>query len=395
MVAADAGTANAHPKADPAHGKIPNDTDFQQQRLRAWQPALTPRWVVTVFVVLGVLFIPIGGALLYAAGTVHEDSVRYDTLCAHNSTLPCLVNLTLSHDLQLPVYVYYRLDNFYQNHRRYVSSYSVYQLHGDSNPSDLGSCSPDRWEYYYPPSDVQQTIYPCGAIAGTFFNDTFTVSLTPAANPSATIFLGGPDSDPASRQWDKSTIAYSGDSTVYQLNDDTLANIEQHANTTAPSMYSRVGPLGFTLPLPNDPDFQVWQRVAALPTFKKLYRVIRCVPQPGQPPCTDSSGRLYAGDVLSFTIAYNFNIDPYSGKKWVVVSTVSWLGGRNFFLGSAWVVVGGLCFVLALLFGVKTLIDPPRLDQRVFSVPAGGQLVLDSDSRPQPHPEQKGEDSAP
>ena len=364
-----------------------SDTDFQQQRLKAWQPALTPRWVVTVFVVLGVIFIPIGAALVYAASTVHENSVRYDNLpqCALNA--PCNVTITVSHDMSPPIFFYYKLSNFYQNHRRYVSSQSVYQLHGDDNPSDLSSCSPDRWEYYYPPpsQSVRQTIYPCGAIAGSFFNDTFTASLIPASSPSSQpILLGGPDSDPDSRQWEKSSIAYSGDSTKYQVNTNTLQQLDDNArdNNNTEGQFSRVGPLGFVLPLPNDTDFQVWQRVAALPTFKKLYRIIRCVPSsPGQ-SCSDSSGKLYTGDQLTVQVANNFNIDPYSGQKWVVLSTVSWLGGRNFFLGAAWITVGGLCFLLALIFGLKTLLDPPRVDQRVFSVPGGGQLQLHDTGRP-------------
>lgn len=34
--------------------------------------------------------------------------------------------------MDAPVFVYYELDNFYQNHRRYVKSRSVNQLQGDS-----------------------------------------------------------------------------------------------------------------------------------------------------------------------------------------------------------------------------------------------------------------------
>ena len=360
------------------------DTDFQQQRLRAWQPALTPGWVVSVFVLLGVLFIPIGAALVYASTTVYEDSVRYDTLCGPPSRpnpVNCTVSLTVSHDMSPPIFVYYRLSNFYQNHRRYATSQSVEQLHGDSDP-DLSGCSPDQWQHHWSQQNQRQDIYPCGAIAGSFFNDTFTASLIPQGSSSSTpIPLGGPSTDPDSRVWEKSSIAYPGDlSTKYQLNPSVLSAIA--AGTTAngtdnESPYSRVGPLGFTLPLPNDPDFAVWQRVAALPTFKKLYRVIRCVPSAASPTCSDSSGQLHAGDVLQVQVSNNFDIDPYSGQKWVVISTVSWLGGKNYFLGAAWITVGGLCFLLALLFGLVTLLNPPRLDQRVFSVPSGGQLVLD------------------
>ena len=42
----------------------PKDSDFYQQRLRAWQPILTPKWVVITFSIIGVVFLPLG-ALLY------------------------------------------------------------------------------------------------------------------------------------------------------------------------------------------------------------------------------------------------------------------------------------------------------------------------------------------
>ena len=87
---------------------------------------------------------------------------------------------------------------------------------------------------------------------------------------------------------------------------------------------------------------------------------------------------------MQVVVSNAFDISPFSGQKWVVISTVSWLGGRNFFLGSAWITVGGLCFLLALLFGLVTLLHPPRLDQRSFSVPAGGQLVLNQPQSTQP-----------
>lgn len=37
----------------------------------------------------------------------------------------------ITEEIQAPVYVYYQLDNFYQNHRRYVKSRSFDQLKGN------------------------------------------------------------------------------------------------------------------------------------------------------------------------------------------------------------------------------------------------------------------------
>ena len=381
MVSAESDdTAGTNVTAHKSHGgeKIPNDTDFQQQRLRAWQPALTPRHVVIVFVILGVLFIPIGAALLYASSTVHYEEFRYDQICGsptHNGALtPCTFNINITHNMNPPIYFYYKLVNFYQNHRRYVTSQSIYQLHGDSNP-DTSECTPNPpWEYYWN-NGIQQTIYPCGAISGSYFNDTFNATLTPIASPTAApITLGVYGGDPNSASWEKNGIDYSDDLTqLYVNNQQTLADIAANGNN---SMYSRVGSFGFVLPLPQDNDFAVWQRVAALPQFRKQYRIIRCVPTATNPTCNDHSGKLYAGDVVTVTVDNQYDVAPFHGSKYVVVSTVSWLGGQNNFLGAAWITVGGLCFLFAFLFAVATLIRPPP--QRVFIPPqtSGAHLTL-------------------
>ncbi len=48
-----------------------------------------------------------------------------------------------------------------------------------------------------------------------------------------------------------------------------------------------------------------------------------------------------------------FQVNSFGGKKTLVVSTVSFLGGKNNFLGVAYMVVGALCIGLSLLFLVK------------------------------------------
>ena len=48
----------------------PSDSPFKQQRLKAWQPILTPNWVVGTFIMIGVVFLPIGIALLSTSNSV-------------------------------------------------------------------------------------------------------------------------------------------------------------------------------------------------------------------------------------------------------------------------------------------------------------------------------------
>lgn len=44
----------------------------------ACRPILTPGWVVGIFLIIGVIFIPIGAACLAASRNVVEVRVRYD-----------------------------------------------------------------------------------------------------------------------------------------------------------------------------------------------------------------------------------------------------------------------------------------------------------------------------
>lgn len=41
------------------------------------------------------------------------------------------LKFTFDEDADGPIYVYYELENYYQNHRRYVSSRDPYQLEGE------------------------------------------------------------------------------------------------------------------------------------------------------------------------------------------------------------------------------------------------------------------------
>lgn len=100
--------------------------------MKAWQPVPTLTKTIILFFVMAIIFLGIGIAMLVVSKDLSESSFRYDNLqtttCPIGST--CNVTFEVSQLLQAPVFVYYEIHNFFQNHRLYASSYSFDQLTG-------------------------------------------------------------------------------------------------------------------------------------------------------------------------------------------------------------------------------------------------------------------------
>ncbi|XP_028294524.1 cell cycle control protein 50A-like isoform X1 [Gouania willdenowi] len=346
----------SHGGAAVVKSKKPDNTAFKQQRLPAWQPILTAGTVLPAFFVIGLIFIPIGIGLYVTSNNIKEFEIDYTGVdmnsacysCAKNfswnSTTSCLctVDFTLEQPFESNVFMYYGLSNFYQNHRRYVKSRDDSQLNGDmsalTNPSK--ECEPYRMSEGLP-------IAPCGAIANSLFNDTLKLYYLEANGTRNEIPLV------------KKGIAWWTDKHVKFRNPGGNANLTAvfQGNLTATSK-----PVNWRNPvyeLDQDPenngfineDFIVWMRTAALPTFRKLYRIIQ---KKSSTMPTLPSGKY----VLDIT--YNYPVLSFDGRKRMILSTISWMGGKNPFLGIAYITVGSICFFL----GVVLLIIHHKYDTR-------------------------------
>ncbi|KAL6057402.1 ALA-interacting subunit [Balamuthia mandrillaris] len=292
--------------------KRPSNSAFKQQRLRACQPILTPMPVITTFFLLGLIFIPIGIVMLVTSAQIVEVEVRYDNKCRSQNGTVCTVTLHVDEKMEEPVYLYYKLSNYYQNHRKYVRSRNDAQLRGEkvTSYSALENCDPIK---SVNGSHNSQNFYlPCGLIAHSIFNDTFV--------------LKAPNGDVVPLR--KEGIAWQSDLD------------HKFFNPPADAPGVRIIP-DFT-----DEDFVVWMRTAALPTFKKLHRII--------------DDDLPAGD-YTVEIQDNYPVDEFDGEKHVVLTTISWMGGKNNFLGVAYTTVGSICVLLGVAFGLRHFIAPRKL----------------------------------
>ena len=246
------------------------------------------------------------------------------------------------------VFIYYEIEGFYQNHRRYVSSRTDLQLRGIAYGGSV-ECEPYE-------KDEQGRYYaPCGLIANSLFNDTIrlkdgggvAVALTGTgiawSSDVDTMFQNPPHSgdlcsaaafDPAAAatppNWPVQTCrlgqALPGGVDECLTTDDS--NCEYSPFTPA---YASSGE-GY-----ENEDFMVWMRTAAMPTFRKLYR--------------RAPTGLADGD-YTLDIGYNFPVTAFGGKKAVIISTASAIGGKNTFLAVGYLLVGFLCWAAVLAFWV-------------------------------------------
>jgi len=104
--------------------------------------------------------------------------------------------------------------------------------------------------------------------------------------------------------------------------------------------------------LHEDEDFMVWMRTAGLPTFSKLSR---------RNDDTAMAKGMYQLDILD-----QFKVTEYDGTKSILLSTRTVMGGKNPFMGIAYVVVGGVCVLLGALFTIAHLVRPRKLGDHTY-----------------------------
>ena len=94
---------------------------FRQQRLPEYRSVPTIKSIFIIFFPFGIIFIIFGIILLYYSAKITTFEYDY-TNCIQDNNTTCIINETINKTRNKPVYIYYQLDRFYQNSRRYVKS---------------------------------------------------------------------------------------------------------------------------------------------------------------------------------------------------------------------------------------------------------------------------------
>lgn len=159
---------------------------------------------------------------------------------------------------------------------------------------------------------------PCGLIAKSYFNDSFWLFQKEDGKADKELLI-----DDKKIAWD-SDVEHK----FKNIKEDTIPDDDALKGKT----WKDLQWIDMT-----DQHFMVWMRTASLPNFRKLYGSL--------------ADGLKAGK-YTLKVANNFNVKTFNGEKSFVLATTSSQGGKNDFLGIAFLVVG----VGSILYGIGFIV---------------------------------------
>lgn len=216
-----------------------------------------------------------------------------------------------------------------------------------------GTCDPLTTE-----AASGKAYYPCGLIANSIFNDTI----------GSPYLLNGDGDDPEIYNMTNTGIAWPSDKKLYKTTKYEYWQVVpppnwrvKYPNYTADNFYQ----------MGDDEAFMVWMRTAGLPTFSKLARRNDTTAMGRGSYQLDIQSSKFQSSCLGRHVltkhGLDFNVTEYGGTKSIFISTRTVMGGKNDFMGIAYIVVGGVCVIIGVLFTAANLIRPRYA---IYSIPA-------------------------
>lgn len=375
--------------------------------LRSWQNIPTPGWTAAIYTAVGCSFTMMGALMHVTTQEIVELKHEYSDLEVDSNGVG-FFDFEVHQDMRPPIWVYYELDGYHQNHRRYIESRADVQLHDplwSKTDSEPESCSP--WV-----KTDGRVNYPCGLVAGSVFNDSFALVVR-RPNEGSTFERLEVDSSSETIAWaddvsmftnmdpEASTTGRAGVKNEHALNMWILnlfppvecyqVNLgEKPWVPVSVATRKEQGPDGnevevldcrsyFGKPTCNfvregkpftcEGDYQVrevkdwgvtsghllvWMRTAAFLKFRKIWgRVDSEIP-------AGSRLRVFAKD--------NFPVREHFGHKAFIMANTSIFGGRHELLAYAYLTVGAASLLFVSVFQCSYVIFKPSEKGRVGPV---------------------------
>jgi len=290
---------------------IPNapPSKLRQFLFTTWKPQTSWKSTILLYFTVGVACILYAYLLSNLNASVVEVSVQYDNICG--ITNDCTITMNVPKLMKQPVYLYYGIDDFRQNFRYYLRSKNNNQLAGKdiTFAQANSSCFPAVTN-----ADLGQTVSwggkplvadaiasPCGLIAKSFFTDKFEL-------------------------WKETTnITLSDKNIAFPA---TVGTKHKRIENSADLQWID----------PENEHFIVWMNIASHTSFRKLWAIVN----------QDLEAGLYTMKIKNI-----YNVNAFGGKKHVVLSTTSAMGGKNAYPSLIFYMIGFLFIGVAVYIAVR------------------------------------------
>nr|CCA17091.1 protein kinase putative [Albugo laibachii Nc14] len=383
----------------------PANTKWRQQTLPKWEPMLSLPLTILTCLLIGLSCMALGLLILAASESNLSHRIQYDagsdtnfsdrrgampqqkdgsvlniTNClldhseeanSFHANHTCFVNITLQHTILDQAYIFYELEGFYQNHRRFMSSVMRTQFTDEWRPGMSTNCAPlvsaqssYCFEGICDPEVRNRELFPCGIVANTMFNDIFWLhhGLLPTGEVLGRTDLVHrgiarryPSHNEKNPSWELLFDAY-----LPIWNNPNMSRIvpsplepnitphitEDYTNSTAWVVDPRDPYAGSGVGLENE-HWRVWVELAATQPFWKPFGTIdRTLPN---------------GTNLVFAVQSNFYVRSFGGSKALIISDLTWFGSRNHTLGAFFIGIGVIFLLGWVLYTIRWLRGSRRL----------------------------------
>ena len=297
-----------------------------KQELKSYTPEWNAKCSIITNLIIMISSFSIGITMLYFSKRFSMIEIKY-TSCLNN--LPnferfkriCTFPLQIDKRMEGPVFIYYKLQNFYLNHRHLVESKSWEELRGEEvytknnckNSYLMSEMFPrnspfytNQWGHNFAENNVSS---PCGLWARSFFNDTYNLTFANGTRININ---------------------------EYDISNQYLKeNFFKRRNDYKNKQWIDV----------ENEHFINWMNIETSHNFKKIWGKINFDLEPGN---------------YTLSVKYNYDIKKYNADKYVCISNSNRFGINNLF-GYFFIAIGIYLVVIIL-----TLINSNGIDIQLY-----------------------------
>lgn len=312
---------------------------FKQQQLKSWQHYWTPLCLIITYFIISLVFIIIGIAFIICSFSRKECKISYENFDSSSFTLEINESTCTgpSRPFQRDTYVYYELHSFFQNHKSYLTSKSHSQLMGRiyTKEQDVFLCKPRI------SNSDGKILHPCGLIAYSIFNDTFTLYKDRDLKELIEI-----DDSKEAITWLNDYNKYKNPSETEMEKNKSKVDfwlLDDHYKKIL-NMNDKTG-YGV-----ENSHFVVWMKTASLANFRKKYGKV------------NATGELQLP--IYVNIKNNFPVQNFKGKKWFVIAESSlFINEKNKSVGIIYLILGSISLFVTISLLINQWKHPRILGQ--------------------------------